>query len=420
VSGARVPSGKRTTEAALGELLEMHRAAGRRIVFTNGAFDVLHVGHVRALEAAAALGDVLVVAVNADEAVRTSRGVGRPHVALEERMEVLAGLGCVDHVIPFADSTVARLLDVLRPDVHAKGRDYDVASLPERATNERLGIEMAFVGDEKRRSATGLVERIRAAADDDAVSALDGTGVEGLVATAWRAVLTSAGGLDPARWAEATDGELVEGTARRWVRRTRVGQTTVYVKVTRPAEAKRSPIAEYRNHLALRAAGLRAPQPLLALEGEAHGTPIGVLVTREAPGTALDHWLASNRCDRAAARGIGRAVAALHAAGFRFPDLQAWHLLVEGSPAGGPDAITFIDLQRLDRRIRPPSRRRAARGLAALALSLRPVTSARFRLRILRAYLGTLVGARPWLRAARRRMARLEGRGTFRHVGAGT
>ena len=110
-------------ERSLRASLDEHRRAGRRIVFTNGAFDLLHVSHVRLLEAARSLGDVLVVGVNDDAAVRTAKGAGRPVLPAAERAEVVAAIAAVTHVVVFPDATVDRLLRFLRPDVHAKGRD---------------------------------------------------------------------------------------------------------------------------------------------------------------------------------------------------------------------------------------------------------------------------------------------------------
>jgi hypothetical protein len=110
-------------------------------------------------------------------------------------------------------------------------------------------------------------------------------------------------------------------------------------------------------------------------------------------------------------------VRALHTAHFLFPDLQAWHLLVDGSPVGGRSALTFIDLMRLERASKTVTPAQAAPGLAALALSLRPVTNTRFRLAVLRAYLGgSLREARPWVRAVARRIEKVKDRGTFRHL----
>lgn len=199
----------------------------------------------------------------------------------------------------------------------------------------------------------------------------------------------------------------------------------VYAKVEPQARKGASAVDEMRHHLALRAAGLRAPEPWLSLEGRVAGRAARALVTKEARGRPLDRFLAeegpaARPRERAAwARGIGAAVRALHAARFLHPDLLAWHLVVDGTPAGGPASIQFLDLARLTRASRAVGPADAAPGLAALALTLRPVADARFRLAVLRAYLGgRLDGARPWLTAIERRIRRVAGRGTFRGVGA--
>jgi rfaE bifunctional protein nucleotidyltransferase chain/domain len=138
------------------------REAGMRIVLTNGAFDLLHVGHVRALADARSRGDLLVVALNDDASVGRLKGDGRPMVPCTERAEVVAALACVDYVHPFAEDDVGPLLRALRPQVHAKGRDYAVDTVPERAVAREVGAEIAIVGDGKDHSATDLIARIRA------------------------------------------------------------------------------------------------------------------------------------------------------------------------------------------------------------------------------------------------------------------
>ena len=145
---------------ALSEHLVRERAQLGRIVLANGCFDLLHVGHVRYLEAARACGDVLVVALNSDESVRATKGPGRPRVPLVERAELLAALGCVDFVTSFPEPTLERTLRLLRPDVHAKGTDYTPESVPERALDLELGIELAICGDPKAHSSSALHARL--------------------------------------------------------------------------------------------------------------------------------------------------------------------------------------------------------------------------------------------------------------------
>ena len=137
------------------------RAAGRTITFANGAFDLLHVGHVRYLEGAAQEGDVLVVAVNDDASVRALKGDGRPELAAEARAELVAALRCVDYVVIFPELTVGPLLEALHPDVHCKGTDYTVDTVPERETVRAYGGRIAIVGDPKDHSTRDLLARIR-------------------------------------------------------------------------------------------------------------------------------------------------------------------------------------------------------------------------------------------------------------------
>ncbi|HEY6360557.1 MAG TPA: adenylyltransferase/cytidyltransferase family protein [Vicinamibacterales bacterium] len=136
------------------------RAAGRTIAFANGAFDLLHVGHVRYLESAAHEADVLVVAVNDDASVRVLKGEGRPIMRCEDRAELVAALRCVDYVVIFPEPTVGPLLETLRPDVHCKGTDYTMDSVPERAIVQAYGGRTAIVGDPKDHSTRDLLARI--------------------------------------------------------------------------------------------------------------------------------------------------------------------------------------------------------------------------------------------------------------------
>lgn len=139
------------------------KAAGRRVVFANGAFDLLHAGHVRYLEAARREGDWLVVAVNSDASVARSKGEGRPIVPAAERAEIVAALESVDAVVVFEEDSPAGLLDEIRPDVHAKGTDYTSDTVPERDVVARNGGRTAIVGDPKDHATTDLIERIRKA-----------------------------------------------------------------------------------------------------------------------------------------------------------------------------------------------------------------------------------------------------------------
>lgn len=135
---------------------------GERIVLANGCFDVLHVGHARYLQGARREGDVLVVAVNGDQSVRALKGEGRPVLTADARARLVAGLAAVDYVVVFEEPDVTNLLSTLRPDVHAKGTDYSVDTVPERETARRLGVRIAIVGDPKQHSTRDLLARLRA------------------------------------------------------------------------------------------------------------------------------------------------------------------------------------------------------------------------------------------------------------------
>jgi rfaE bifunctional protein nucleotidyltransferase chain/domain len=136
------------------------RAGGRTIAFANGCFDLLHVGHVRYLEGSAQEADLLVVAVNDDASVRRLKGEGRPILAAEHRAELVAALRCVDFVVVFPEPTVGPLLEALHPDVHCKGTDYTVDSVPEREIVKAYGGRTAIVGDPKDHSTRDLLARI--------------------------------------------------------------------------------------------------------------------------------------------------------------------------------------------------------------------------------------------------------------------
>jgi rfaE bifunctional protein nucleotidyltransferase chain/domain len=146
-------------EALVARVAE-ERGAGRRVAFANGVFDLLHVGHVRYLEAARREADWLVVAVNDDESVRRLKGPGRPVLSAADRAELVAALRAVDAVTIFAEDTVTPLLELLRPDVHCKGTDYTVDTVPERETVRAYGGRTAIVGDPKDHSTRDLLRTI--------------------------------------------------------------------------------------------------------------------------------------------------------------------------------------------------------------------------------------------------------------------
>jgi rfaE bifunctional protein nucleotidyltransferase chain/domain len=147
-------------DALVGDTQEL-RAQGKRIVLTNGAFDLLHVGHVRYLQAAKAFGDVLVVAVNSDASVKRAKGPQRPVVSESERAELVSALACVDYVTVFSDDTVVPIIRALKPDVHAKGTDYTEESVPERDEVIANGGIVKIAGDPKNHSTTALVDVLK-------------------------------------------------------------------------------------------------------------------------------------------------------------------------------------------------------------------------------------------------------------------
>lgn len=136
------------------------RRAGKTVALANGIFDLFHVGHLRYLEGAKALADVLVVAVNSDASTRRNKGPGRPVVPEAERAEIVAALACVDHVVIFGSKTVVPLIRKLRPDVQVKGTDYTPETIPEAAEVRKYGGRAAVAGDPKDHSTTDLLERL--------------------------------------------------------------------------------------------------------------------------------------------------------------------------------------------------------------------------------------------------------------------
>src|SRR5215471_15142714 len=133
---------------------------GKKVVLANGCFDILHVGHLRYLEAARALGDVLVVAVNSDTSMRLIKDPGRPILSEDERVALVSALRCVDYVVVFDEPDVSRLLESLRPSVHAKGTDYTEETVPERAKVLSYGGEVRIAGDPKVHSTREIIDRI--------------------------------------------------------------------------------------------------------------------------------------------------------------------------------------------------------------------------------------------------------------------
>ena len=148
------------SEAELAASVARDRAAGKTIAFANGCFDLLHVGHVRYLQGAAAEADRLIVAINNDRSVAGLKGPGRPILPVSDRAELIAALRGVDYVVVFGDPNVERLLLLLKPDVHCKGTDYTVESVPERAVVAGYGGRTAIVGDDKSHATREILARV--------------------------------------------------------------------------------------------------------------------------------------------------------------------------------------------------------------------------------------------------------------------
>jgi rfaE bifunctional protein nucleotidyltransferase chain/domain len=153
--------GEILSRAELADRVKQDRAHGLEIAFANGAFDLLHVGHVRYLEGAKREADRLVVAINSDASIRGLKGPSRPILAEADRAELVAALRAVDYVVIFSEPTVAPLLELLRPDVHCKGTDYTIETVPERETVRAYGGRIAIVGDPKDHSTTDLLSRLK-------------------------------------------------------------------------------------------------------------------------------------------------------------------------------------------------------------------------------------------------------------------
>jgi rfaE bifunctional protein nucleotidyltransferase chain/domain len=141
---------------AIGKL----QAAGRKVVFANGCFDLLHVGHIRYLQSAGALGDMLIVGINRDASVTALKGRGRPLQPENERAEMIAALECVDYVLLFDALTVDAILRELQPDIHAKGTDYTPETVPERDTVLAYGGKVSIAGDPKDHATRDLIATI--------------------------------------------------------------------------------------------------------------------------------------------------------------------------------------------------------------------------------------------------------------------
>jgi rfaE bifunctional protein nucleotidyltransferase chain/domain len=204
------------------------QSQGKIVVFTNGVFDLLHVGHVRSLRDARSRGDFLVVGVNTDESVEQFKGPGLPLNPLAERIEVLEAVSLIDYITTISDPTADNVLRILRPDLHAKGTDYTEETVPERATVIGYGGRVVIVGDPKTHSTTGLIRRIQSMAPRGS------GGASGAVALQPK----------PEKPAKAAAGRGV-APARASARNVYTGRAKVRVKVASPA--KKAPGARAGN-----------------------------------------------------------------------------------------------------------------------------------------------------------------------------
>jgi len=148
---------KVVTRGELVRLVDAWRQAGESVTLANGCFDLLHVGHIRYFQAAKALGGKLVVAINSDDSVRTLKGVGRPLMPEWERAEILSALECIDAIVVFAEPDVRAIVREIRPNVHAKGTDYTVESVPEGDVVREYGGRVEIVGDPKDHSTSEII-----------------------------------------------------------------------------------------------------------------------------------------------------------------------------------------------------------------------------------------------------------------------
>lgn len=155
-----MPKEKIKTTEEIERIVNKIRGKNKKIVTTNGVFDILHIGHIRYLQEAKKLGDVLIVGLNSDSSVKLIKGPKRPINNQEERVEVLAALEFIDYIVVFEEETPVKLLGRIKPDVHVKGRDYDINEIIEKDTVEKNGGKIELLSLVKEKSTTNLIERI--------------------------------------------------------------------------------------------------------------------------------------------------------------------------------------------------------------------------------------------------------------------
>lgn len=152
---------KLKTRDELKEIVEQLKADGKRVIFANGCFDVLHGGHISYLQGAKEAGDILILALNSDASIRGLKGEDRPIIPEDERLIILDAIRYVDYLVLFEEETVMGLLEMLRPDVHAKGTDYSIDTVPERETTRALGIEVMIAGAPKQNASREIIANIQ-------------------------------------------------------------------------------------------------------------------------------------------------------------------------------------------------------------------------------------------------------------------
>ena len=151
---------KIVSETQLNTLLTHYRSENKTVVFTNGCFDILHAGHVRYLNAAKELGDILIIGLNSDSSVSALKGPTRPVNSEDDRAEVIAGLGAVDHVVIFNDATAERLVTLIKPELYVKGGDYTVDKLPEAQIAAAYGGKTVLIPEVPGRSSSNIIKKI--------------------------------------------------------------------------------------------------------------------------------------------------------------------------------------------------------------------------------------------------------------------
>jgi len=386
----------------LHDLLRERQARGERIVFTNGCFDIFHVGHVRCLEDARSRGDVLIVAVNSDVSVRRIKGSGQPVHPEAERVEVLCALACVDYVTVFSSDTVIDLLLLLKPDVHAKGTDYTLETVPERTVVESYGGTVAIVGDEKRHSTQEILARIKS---DSSPTRRDAALT---IAPGWEGMLAAAR-LDSFDALMRSTGRIVRAGKRVRVQtlsiKTPEGSRTLFIKKYVYADRllryfcrRGRAQGEWRALHFLKGIGVPCAAPVAVGEHRRWGVlHAAVIVTEGIPNVVELGEFAENfsierdrpgwtRRRKALVTSLATIVARMHNGGFIDHDLHPRNVLVDETPEG----LNLYVLDSPNGRIHASQRtlrRKAVRDLATLAKGLAPYSTPGERIAFLSEYM---------------------------------